>query len=338
MSTIYEKLSRAGTEFLHTRHPFLCGAMTWVSTPELVAAVSNAGGFGTLAGGNTPPVELVAQCAQTRELTSHNFGVNLVTVSPAYKEHIAALGDMGAKYVIFAGTVPRDEEVVKAKQSGARVLCFAPTVTVARRMVKSGADALILEGAEAGGHIGTVSLNVLIQEILFDDPQVPVFVAGGLATGRMAAHMLLMGAAGVQFGTLFSIAKESPAHPNFRERIMQSRARDAVVTPQISQDLPVVGVRAIRNQGHADFVRLQMDLIQQMEAGVLTREQAQHELEKYWMGSLRRAVREGDVDTGSLMAGQSVGLVRSSLSVTEIMQSLVNDAKKELERVGGMLA
>ena len=333
MTVPIDRFFQRGNTFLQSTYPFMCGAMTWVSVPRLVAAVCNAGGFAALAGGNTPPATLVTEVAETRRLTDRAFAVNLVTVSPAFREQLAALPDIRPAYVIFAGTVPREEDVFKAKKTGAKVLCFAPTRPLAERMLQYGADALILEGMEAGGHIGSVTLTVLLQEILFRLPETPIFAAGGIATGCMAAHLLLMGAAGVQFGTAFAVAEESPAHDNFRERIFQAKARDAVVTPQISPELPVVGVRSIRNQGHADFMRLQMNLIQQMEAGEIPRETAQHELEVYWMGALRRAVRDGDVDHGSIMAGQSVGMVTSSRPAAVILQEFVADTITELERV-----
>ena len=137
-------------------------------------------------------------------------------------------------YIVFAGSFPRQEEVRIAKASGARVLCFASNDSIAERMIAYGADALILEGSEAGGHIGHVSTMVLIQQVLFHYPQLPVFVAGGIATGRMIAHLLLMGAAGVQMGTIFAMAEESPAHPVFKERFRKARAREAFATPQYS--------------------------------------------------------------------------------------------------------
>ena len=170
-------------------------------------------------------------------------------------------------YIVFAGSFPRQEEVRIAKASGAKVLCFASNDSIAERMIDYGADALILEGSEAGGHIGHVSTIVLIQQVLFHYPQLPVFVAGGIATGKMIAHLLLMGAAGVQMGTIFAMAEESPAHPKFKERFRKARAREAFATPQYSSALPVVAVRALKNKGSEEFGRLQLELIQKLERG-----------------------------------------------------------------------
>lgn len=326
-----------GQAFLGCRHPFLCGAMTWVSDPTLVAAVGNAGGFGCLAGGNTPPDLLCRQIEETRRLSDRPFGVNLITIAPAYPAQIERVLALKLPYVIFAGSFPREREVKVAKDSGAKVLCFASTLSIAERMRRYGADALILEGSESGGHIGHVSLMVLLQQVLFEVTDIPVFVAGGIATGRMCAHLFLMGAAGVQLGTRFAVAAESCAHPKFKDFFLRAEARDAVSTPQFDSRLPVVAVRALRNKGHDEFRRLQLDLVRQLEAGTIRREHAQAKVEEFWMGALRRAVIDGDVDRGSLMAGQSVGLVDKIEPVADILRDLVAGTEAELRRVHGLL-
>jgi enoyl-[acyl-carrier protein] reductase II len=235
--------------------------------------------------------------------------------------------------VIFAGSFPRKTEIQVAKEAGARVLCFASTESIAARMIKSGADALILEGMEAGGHVGRVTLAILLQQVLFEVSDVPVFVAGGVATGRMCAHLLLMGASGVQLGTRFAVARESPAHPDFKKAFIRARARDAVATPQFDSRLPVVAVRALRNDATTDFSKLQLELMSQLDSGTLTREDAQNRVEEFWMGSLRSAVIDGEISRGSMMAGQSVGLVSAEMTVQEIIDELVRDTEAELKRV-----
>lgn len=327
-----------GREFLGVETPVLCGAMTWVSNPALVSAVSNAGAFGCLAGGNTPPEILVKQVAETRSLTDKPFALNLVTVSPAYASQLVLLKELKLPYVVFAGSVPKEHEVALAKESGAKVLCFAPTMALAKRMLKFGADALVLEGMEAGGHIGHVSLMVLLQELLFEISAVPVFVAGGIATGRMCAHLLMMGAAGVQLGTRFAIAEESTVHEKFKTAFVRAKSRDAVASVQIDGRLPVVSVRALQNKGCESFSKLQLRLIQEIDAGTVTREHAQEEVEKFWMGALRRAAVEGDIENGSVMAGQSVGLVDKIMSVKEILAELTADIETELQRIKTTLA
>lgn len=337
-TNLIDRFFETGRQFLGTRYPILCGAMTWVSDPKLVAAVSNAGGFGCLAGGNTPVDILERQVTETRELTDNPFAVNLITIAPAYRDHLGLMEKVRPPFIIFAGSFPKQDAVERAKAIGAKVMCFASTTSIARRMVRYGADAVILEGMEAGGHVGHVSLTVLLQQVLFELDDIPVFVAGGIATGRMCAHLLLMGAAGVQLGTRFAVARESCAHPVFKQTFFRANARDAVSTPQFDSRLPVVAVRALRNHGHNEFARLQLDLIHKLDAGQISREDAQMEVERFWMGALRRAVMDGDVKAGSLMAGQSVGLIHKEQTVQEIIDELVADAEKELGRVRSRLA
>ena len=213
-------------------------------------------------------------------------------------------------------------------------MCFASTESIAERMIRFGADAIILEGSEAGGHIGHVATTVLVQQVLYKFcDQIPIFVAGGIGTGKMMAHMLLMGAAGVQLGTRFVMTEESNVHPKFKEAFIRANARDAISTPQYDSKLPVVAVRALRNRGTAEFGALQLRLLKELEAGNIHRQEAQEEVEKFWIGALRRAAVDGDIEMGSLMAGQSVGLVDKVLSIGELLTELLTDAEKELAAV-----
>ncbi len=332
-------LMQRGNDFLGTRYPILCGAMTWVSDPKLVAAVCNSGCFGCLAGGNAPAEILRQQILETRALTGKPFAVNLITIAPGYQDQLHMLKEMGCPYIIFAGSFPKEAEVALAKSTGAKVVCFASTVSIAERMIKYGADAIILEGSEAGGHIGHVSSIVLMQQVLFRfAEQLPVFVAGGIATGKMIAHALLMGAAGVQMGTRFVMTEECCAHENFKNAFRHANARDAVATPQFDCRLPVVAVRALRNRGTEDFGKLQLELLRQLEAGTIARQAAQEELERFWMGALRRAAVDGDVTSGSLMAGQSVGLVDKVTTISEMLDEMLTDIENELSRVKNLLS
>lgn len=329
-----DKLMKRGSEFLNVKYPILCGAMTWVSEPKLVSAVSNAGAFGCLAGGNAPTDILKSQIEQVKSLTPNSFAVNLITIAPAYLSHLEMLKDVKVPFIIFAGSFPKEKEVEIAKSTGAKVLCFASTESIAERMIRFGADGIILEGSEAGGHIGHVSTMVLLQQVLYKfHDKVPIFIAGGIGTGRMVAHIMNMGAAGVQLGTRFVMTEESNVHPKFKEAFMRANARDAVSTPQYDSKLPVVAVRALRNKGTADFGALQLKLLKELNDGLIHRQQAQEEVEKYWIGALRRAAIEGDIDYGSLMAGQSVGLVDKVVPVKELIRELRVDAEAELNRI-----
>lgn len=322
---------KRGTDFLGSRYPILCGAMTWVSEPKLVAAVCNNGCFGCLAGGNAPTDILAKQIEETRSLTKNNFGVNLITIAPSYKSHLDMLKDAHVPYIIFAGSFPREKEVAAAKATGAKVLCFASTISIADRMIRFGADGIILEGSEAGGHIGHVSSMILIQQLLFKYADtLPIFVAGGVATGKMMAHLMMMGAAGVQLGTRFVMTEECMVHPKFKEVFLKANARDAIATPQYDSKLPVVAVRALKNKGMQEFGALQLRLLKELEAGTIHRQQAQDEVEKFWVGALRRAAVEGDVDNGSLMAGQAVGLMDKITPISDLVVELLTDANNEL--------
>ena len=161
------KMMKRGSDFLNVKYPLICGAMTWVSDPKLVSMVCNNGCFACIAGGNAPVGVLRAQVEETRTLTDRPFAVNLVTVAPAYQEQLAALPDMPVDYVFFAGSIPKEKEVAIARDAGKKTICFASTLSIAERMIRFGADAIMLEGSEAGGHIGHVSAMVLIQQLLF---------------------------------------------------------------------------------------------------------------------------------------------------------------------------
>ncbi len=337
-SKLLTALMKRGSDFLGVRYPIICGAMTWVSEPNLVAAVCNNGCFGCLAGGNAPTDILKVQIEKTRALTDKPFAVNLITIAPSYREHLAMIKDMPVDYIVFAGSFPKEKEVALAKGAGKKVLCFASTVSIAERMIRFGADAIVLEGSEAGGHIGHVSAVVLMQQVLYRfSEQIPVFMAGGIATGKMMAHVLNMGASGVQLGTRFVMTDECLAHENFKMAFRRANARDAVATPQYDSKLPVVAVRALNNHGMNNFGALQLDLLRKLEAGEIHRQAAQEEVEKYWMGALRRAVVDGDVEFGSMMAGQSVGLANEIKPVKALVEELINDASVELEAIKAKL-
>ncbi len=333
---LIDKFFASGRQFLGCKYPIMCGAMTWVSDSKLVSAIGNAGGFGLLAGGNTPVDIFEKQIIETTELTENPFGVNLITLAPVYKDQLELVCRMGCPLVVFAGGIPKKNEIEKAKEHGARVVCFASTAPLAHQLIERGADALILEGSEAGGHIGPVALSVLIQQILFNVDSVPIFIAGGIATGRMMAHLLMMGAAGIQMGTRFIMAEECIAHPKFKETFRKAKARDAITTPQFDSRLPVIPVRALKNESSIEFAKLQLELLNKLDNNLMDRLEAQFRVEKFWAGALRKAVIDGDTAKGSLMAGQSVGLVDKVQPLKEIMAEMVTQAESELQRLKGV--
>ena len=315
-----------GRDFLGTELAIMGGAMSWVSERHLVAAISNAGGFGVIACGAMNPALLEAEILGTKALTDRPFGVNLITMHPQLDALIAVCLRLHVGHIVLAGGIPPGPAVRAVKDGGAKLVCFAPALVLAKRLVRSGADALVIEGSEAGGHIGPVSLTVLAQEILPEMREVPVFVAGGLARGEAILGLLEMGAAGAQIGTLFAAATESIAHPNFKRAFIRANARDAVPSVQLDERFPVIPVRGLANEGTRRFRQAQVELLAQFDAGDITREAAQLEIEHFWAGALRRAVIDGDVESGSVMAGQSVGMVRAELPVAQILATLVDQA------------
>ncbi len=330
-----ETLWSKGKNFLGVRIPIIAGAMTWISDSRFVSAVTNAGAFGSLAAGNMDPALFDTEIKKVQELTDKPFAVNLITIAPHYKQHLAIATKNRVPFIVFAGSFPRQPEVRIAKESGAKVMSFASTESIAQRLIDMGMDALILEGSEAGGHVGHVSLGILLQQVLFKFDEVPIFVAGGIASGTYIAHLLLMGAAGVQLGTFFVMTEECSAHPQFKHAFIRARARDAVATPQIGSELKVVAVRALRNKGMDAFAELQVDLLQKRRSGEISQADAQYQVEEFWIGALRRGVQEGDIEFGSLMAGQSVGLVREVMPLKQALARLIEDAETELVKIKG---
>lgn len=326
-----EQLWQRGCDFLQTDNAIMGGAMTWVSERNLVSAISNSGGFGVLACGSMTPDLLRVEIQATKALTKKPFGVNIITMHPKILELIDVCLDENVSHIVLAGGIPTAEAIRKIKEGGAKVMCFAPTLSLGQRLVKLGVDALIIEGSEAGGHIGQVSTSVLAQEILPNIRQVPVFVAGGIGRGEAMVSYLKMGASGCQLGTRFVCAAESQVHPNFKRAFIRANARDAIASVQIDPRFPVIPVRAIANKMTTSFMSFQQEMIAKVDQGELPLKEAQLTIEHFWSGALRRAVVEGDVENGSLMAGQSVGLVTQEQPTKEIIEELVMQAIEHLE-------
>jgi enoyl-[acyl-carrier protein] reductase II len=298
-----DRLWARGTEFLGCPYAILGGAMSWVSEKSLVAALSNAGGFGVIACGAMNPAQLVEQISGTQALTDKPFGVNLITMHPELNELIRVTLEARVGHIVLAGGIPPGPAVRAVKDGGARLIAFAPALSLAKRLVRSGADAIVIEGSEAGGHIGPVSLNVLAQEILPHMRDVPVF---------------------------FAASEESIAHPKFKRFFVHAHARDAMPSVELDPRLPVIPVRGLVNDGTDKFLHHQAETRDKFLAGDVTKEQAQLLIERFWAGALRRAVIEGDIETGSVMAGQSVGMVTSIQPVAEIIQELIDQVVSAL--------
>ncbi len=332
--TELDRLWSRGTSFLGSEVAILGGAMSWVSERHLVAALSNAGGFGVIACGAMGPELLEKEIAGTKALTGKPFGVNLITMHPQLDDLVRVCLDARIGHIVLAGGIPPGGAVRAVKDGGARLIAFAPALVLAKRLVRSGADAIVIEGSEAGGHIGPVSLTVLAQEILPHMRDVPVFVAGGLGRGEAILSYLEMGASGAQLGTRFAATTDSIAHANFKRAFIRANARDALPSIQLDERFPVIPVRGLVNEGTKRFLTHQGETLARFQSGELTKEAAQLEIEHFWAGALRRAVIEGDVDTGSVMAGQSVGMVTAEQSVAEVIAELVDQAVTALAARG----
>jgi enoyl-[acyl-carrier protein] reductase II len=325
-----QALWQRGCDFFGCDRAIMGGAMTWVSERNLVAAISDAGGFGVIASGAMTPELLDAEIAATLALTKRPFGVNLITMHPRLMELIDVCLARRVGHVVLAGGLPSGPAIQRINAAGVKAICFAPALVIAKKLIRMGADAIVIEGSEAGGHIGPVSTSVLAQEILPHIREVPVFVAGGIARGEAMLAYLEMGAAGVQLGTRFVCATESIAHPRFKQAFIRAGARDAVTSVQLDPRFPVIPVRALANESTKRFHDFQREVIDRVNRGEVNQKDAQLEIEHFWAGALRRAVIDGDVESGSLMAGQSVGMVTCEQTTAEILDDLVGQAEAVL--------
>lgn len=324
--------SDKGRRFLGCDLAFLGGAMTWVSERNLVTALGKAGAFGVLACGAMTPERLDEEIQATQALSSAPFGVNLIVMHPDLGRLVEVCLERKVGHIVLAGGLPHRDTIAAIKQGGAKLVCFAPTLALAKKLVRSGADALVIEGSEAGGHVGPVSTSVLAQEILPFITDVPVFVAGGIGHGEMIAAYLRMGACGVQMGSRFAACLESIAHPAFKQAFVRASARDAVTSVQVDPQFKVIPVRGLANAGTQRFAETQVEVIARHRRGETSFEEASLQIERFWAGALRRAVIEGDVEQGSLMAGQSVGFVKAIEPVADILAELARQAEAALAR------
>jgi enoyl-[acyl-carrier protein] reductase II len=322
-----DRLWSRGREFLGSDVAIMGGAMSWISERNLVAAISNAGGFGVIACGSMPPDLLRTEIEATFARTKRPFGVNIITMHPDIDKLIDVCLDLKVSHVVLAGGLPSASSIRRVKDGGAKVICFSPALVLAKKLVRSGVDALVIEGAEAGGHIGPVATSVLAQEILPQIREVPIFVAGGIGRGEAILSYLEMGASGVQLGTRFVCATECIAHPNFKNSFIRAAAREALPSVQIDPEFPVIPVRALTNKATDRFLELQHEVIGRFRSGELNQKEAQLAIEHYWAGALKRAAIDGDIENGSIMAGQSVGMVTKEQPTAEIIAELVAQAE-----------
>ena len=305
------------TKLLNIEYPIIQGGMAWVAEHHLAAAVSEAGGLGIIGAANAPADWVRNEIRKTRERTDKPFGVNIMLLSPYAAEVAQAAAEEGVK-VITTGAGNPEKYMELWKNAGARVIPVVASVALAKRMERCGADAVIAEGCESGGHIGESTTMTLLPQVA-DAVDIPVIGAGGAADGRGIAAMIMLGAEAVQMGTRFVASTEAQVHDNYKNRILAAKDIDSVVTGR-STGHPV---RLLRNQMTREYLELE-------KQGA-----SFEELEMLTLGGRRKAVQEGDIKNGNVMAGQIAGLIKETKSCREIIEELMAQTEAVLERAHG---
>lgn len=302
------------TELLGIEYPIIQGGMAWVAEYHLAAAVSNAGGLGLIGTASAPAEWVREQIREAKKLTDKPFGINIMMISP-YADEVAKVAVEEGVAVVTTGAGSPEKYIKMWKEAGIKVIPVVASVAMAKRMQCCGADALVAEGTEAGGHIGENTTMVLVPQVV-DAVEIPVIAAGGIADGRGIAAAFMLGAEGVQIGTRFVVTEEAQVHENYKECILKARDIDSRVTGR-STGHPV---RALRN-------KMTKEYLEKEQAGATF-----EELEHLTLGGLRRAVVDGDVQSGSVMAGQIAGMIKEKLTCQEVIQKLVSQTD---ELIGG---
>ncbi|WP_273146974.1 enoyl-[acyl-carrier-protein] reductase FabK [Enterocloster asparagiformis] len=298
------------TEMLGIEYPIIQGGMAWVAEHNLAAAVSEAGGFGLIGGANAPGEVVRAEIRKAKELTDKPFGVNVMLLSPHAEDVAKVVVEEGIK-VVTTGAGNPEKYMDMWKSAGIKVIPVVASVALARRMEKYGADAVVAEGTESGGHIGEQTTMTLVPQVV-DAVSIPVIAAGGIGDGRGIAAAFMLGAEAVQMGTRFVVAKESIVHANYKQRVIKAKDIDSAVTGR-SHGHPV---RCLRNQMTREYVKLE-------QAG-----KSFEELEYLTLGALRNAVMDGDVTNGTVMAGQIAGMVSKEQTCKEMIEEMMTQASR----------
>lgn len=302
-------------ELLNIKYPIIQGGMAWVADSSLASAVSNAGGLGLIAGGNAPKEIIKEQIRKCRELTDKPFGVNVMLLSPFADEIIDLIIEEKIP-VITTGAGNPAKYIDRLKEAGVKIIPVVPSIALAQRMEKLGADAIIVEGTEAGGHVGELTTMVLTPQVV-DSVNIPVIAAGGIADGRGIVAAFALGAKGVQIGTRFICSDECNVHENYKNMVLKSKDRDAIVTGR-STGHPV---RTLKN-------KLAKEILNMEKEG-----QPVEEIDKRGIGSLRIATVEGDIHNGSFMAGQIASIIKDIKPCKEILDDMVSQAKNIMPNI-----
>lgn len=298
-------------DILGIKYPIFQGAMAWVSDGNLAAAVSNAGGLGIIAGGNAPGEIIREEIKKAKALTDKPFAVNIMLLSPFADEVVDAICEEGVK-VVTTGAGNPAKYMEKFNEHNICVIPVVPSVAIAQKMEKIGAKAVVVEGMEAGGHIGKLTTMALVPQVV-DAVNIPVIAAGGIGDGRGFAASFMLGAEGVQLGTRFLVADECTIHDNYKQKVIEAKDIDSVITGQITGH----PVRVLRNKLSRLYDKIEMEE-QKKDTPDIER------IEELGRGALQKAAREGDVENGSIMAGQIAGMVCKKQSCQEIIDELVS--------------
>ena len=304
------------TKLLGIEYPIIQGGMAWVAEHHLAAGVSEAGGLGLIAAASAPAQWVREQIHAARKLTDKPFGVNIMLMSPEADEVAKVIVEEGVK-VVTTGAGSPEKYMKMWKEAGVKVIPVVASVALAKRMERCGADAVVAEGCEAGGHIGESTTMTLVPQVV-DAVKIPVIAAGGIADGRGIAAAFMLGARGVQMGTHFVVTDESQVHENYKDRIIKAKDIDPRVTGRTTGH----PVRALRNEMTRRYIELE-----NKGAGF-------EELEKLTLGGLRKAVVDGDVANGSVMSGQIAGLVKERMSCQALIQKLVSETDQLMKGMG----
>lgn len=302
------------TELLGIEYPIIQGGMAWVAEYHLAAAVSNAGGLGLIGAASAPEDVIRTQIREAKKLTDKPFGVNVMLLSPYADEVAKVIVEEGIQ-VVTTGAGNPGKYMAMWKEAGVKVIPVVASVALARMMEKAGADAVVAEGTESGGHIGSATTMTLVPQVV-DAVDIPVIAAGGIADGRGIAAAMMLGAEAVQVGTRFCVAKECICHENYKNKIIKAKDIDSTVTGR-THGHPI---RCLRNQMTREYLKLE-----EQGAGF-------EELEHLTLGSLRNAVIDGDVKMGTVMAGQIAGMIKTEQTCEEIVTEMMSQAEKLLGR------
>ena len=302
------------TELLEIEYPVIQGGMAWVAEHNLAAAVSEAGGLGLIGGANAPGEVVREEIRKARAITKKPFGVNVMLMSPHADDVARVVVEEGVK-VVTTGAGNPEKYMEMWKKAGIKVIPVVASVAMAKRIERMGADAVVAEGMESGGHIGELTTMTLVPQIV-DAVSIPVIAAGGLADGRGIAAACMLGAEAVQMGTRFVVAKESTVHDNYKQRLIKASDIDSTVTGR-SHGHPI---RCLRNQMTREYLKLEKE------------GKSFEELEYLTLGALRKAVQDGDVKNGTVMAGQIAGMIDKEMTCKEMIEEMMEEASRLLKR------